>query len=359
MLGKILQEIPDINLTRYGVDIQLLLSGNSELSYDEMQLILTEIPATRVLAQSLKVELLSSESVYSSCFIGQLVSGNMIFLLCMHVFHSIILLNCLGLEEERLYQVAMKNDHKVSLSYMKILALGPGQVGKSTFLYRLMGLEKLPQCSTGIAELHEAFISYSSSIGALTEDSWQVFDKGSDLKSQLRGLIHLLIEQAPSQLAKKHLRKFIKATELKEPSTVNPKAMKIDNTAVIMKEKESLKPVLQEIKEEVVKTEVLTIHETLPLSSTSTVVGSLPPRQSNIDKVVSKFESIKTECMLGTDKMKFHTLFNIADVGGQPAFLEMLPSLTIGPALYLVFMKLLQGLKTRYEVAFKCNNERG
>ena len=34
-------------------------------------------------------------------------------------------------------------------------------------------------------------------------------------------------------------------------------------------------------------------------------------------------------------------LFNIADVGGQPAFLDMFPSLTIGPALYLLFTKLI------------------
>ena len=34
-------------------------------------------------------------------------------------------------------------------------------------------------------------------------------------------------------------------------------------------------------------------------------------------------------------------LFNIADVGGQPAFLEMLPSLTSGPAMYLLFSKLV------------------
>ena len=34
-------------------------------------------------------------------------------------------------------------------------------------------------------------------------------------------------------------------------------------------------------------------------------------------------------------------LFNIADVGGQPAFLDMLPSLTIGPAMYFLFTKLI------------------
>ena len=260
----------------------------------------------------------------------------------------------IGLEEERLYHIAMDSDRKVSLSYTKILALGPGQVGKSTFLYRLMGLKKLPQCSTGIAELHEAFISYSSSMGALTEESWQIFDKSSDLKSQLGGLIHLLIEQTPCQPVEEHDRRSTQTTKLREPSTVSPTAAKTVHTAA--KGKENLKPVLQEMKKEVVKTGAST--ETQLVLATPITGPPLPPQQTNIDKVVSEFESIKTACMLG-NKTKFHMLFNIVDVGGQPAFLEMLPSLTIGPALYLVFMKLMQGLNTRYEVAFKCKNERG
>ncbi len=42
--------------------------------------------------------------------------------------------------------------------------------------------------------------------------------------------------------------------------------------------------------------------------------------------------------------MDFKILLTVADVGGQSAFLEMLPSLTVGPALYLVFMKVKQDL---------------
>ena len=38
------------------------------------------------------------------------------------------------------------------------------------------------------------------------------------------------------------------------------------------------------------------------------------------------------------------------DTGGQPAFLEMLPALTMGPALYLIFFRLNQELKQTYEI---------
>ena len=45
-------------------------------------------------------------------------------------------------------------------------------------------------------------------------------------------------------------------------------------------------------------------------------------------------------------------LMNMIDTGGQPAFLEMLPALTIGPALYLVFFRLNQELKKRYQIQY-------
>ena len=46
------------------------------------------------------------------------------------------------------------------------------------------------------------------------------------------------------------------------------------------------------------------------------------------------------------------TMINMTDVGGQPAFLDMLPALTIGPALYLLFFRLDQELRKHYPVRF-------
>jgi len=45
-------------------------------------------------------------------------------------------------------------------------------------------------------------------------------------------------------------------------------------------------------------------------------------------------------------------LMNMVDTGGQPAFLEMLPALTISPALYLIFFRLDQELKKRYQIKY-------
>ena len=276
------------------------------------------------------------------------------------------LLSLVGLKEEKLYEEAMANDLQVSLSYTKILALGPGQVGKSSFLYRLMGLMKwniqesdpktLPQSSTGIAEMREACITYSSRTGALTSDSWQVFDEGSDLQCQLNGLMYLLIEQSTNKRPEQFDTGFSQPTQTKEEVTLGEN----NNTA---RRGEQAQPQyeLNESHNKDVEAKPQTTDTTTNTSvSISVSDTSYPhPQHPNIDKVIADFNKLKDECRFTPSKTKFRVLFNIADVGGQPAFLEMLPSLTIGPALYLVFMKLLDGLTTRYPVAFKCKEGRG
>ena len=46
------------------------------------------------------------------------------------------------------------------------------------------------------------------------------------------------------------------------------------------------------------------------------------------------------------------TLLNISDIGGQPGFLEMLPALISGPAMYLVFFDLSKQLDKPYKIPF-------
>ena len=60
-----------------------------------------------------------------------------------------------------------------------------------------------------------------------------------------------------------------------------------------------------------------------------------------VKKAVDAFELMRIKVRDSPQVTNLHMLFNIADVGGQPAFLDMLPSLTIGPALYLLFSKLV------------------
>ena len=57
-------------------------------------------------------------------------------------------------------------------------------------------------------------------------------------------------------------------------------------------------------------------------------------------------------------KHQYSSLFGtFDDTGGQPAFLEMLPALTMGPAPYLISFRLNQELKQTYDYVSKKNEQ--
>ena len=284
----------------------------------------------------------------------------------------------IGLKEEKLYKEAIQDDHSVSLSYVKILALGPGQVGKSTFLYRLMGLmegniqtaepKTQPQSSTGVTEQREACIRYASLSGALTSaKKWQVFEESSELKTQLGGLMSLISEQIQQPLINPKSSEVTVSHIFEDViPTSEAKSMTETITESVKQSLPDLLPIIDDFKLPEVTTveqfvesqsEFEEEQDSQPDFSQQTSVASMLS-QSEIDTVIGEFECILDECKINKTQIKLDMLLNIADIGGQPAFLEMLPSLTIGPALYLVFMNLLKGLETRYPVVFKCKDNR-
>ena len=105
-----------------------------------------------------------------------------------------------------MYQAAIAGGKKCSLTYVKLLALGPGQVGKSTFLYQLLGLmkgniedtpkESQPQGSTGQSELREVCIKYKNTVVAAAPDlSFPL----CELQSRVEGLMWLLSNQTQDE----------------------------------------------------------------------------------------------------------------------------------------------------------------
>ena len=64
-------------------------------------------------------------------------------------------------------------------------------------------------------------------------------------------------------------------------------------------------------------------------------------------------EAVSSKCW--RDLQHFYrdkALLRIEDTGGQPEFMDMLPALTIGPALYLLFCKLTDDLHSPYKVSY-------
>ncbi|XP_064391932.1 uncharacterized protein LOC135339650 isoform X3 [Halichondria panicea] len=68
--------------------------------------------------------------------------------------------------------------------------------------------------------------------------------------------------------------------------------------------------------------------------------------------VVSRFQNLIKSGEYSNLFNALGTFLNINDIGGQPGFLEMLPALSTGPAMYLIFLDLSKELNKPYKIPF-------
>ena len=248
----------------------------------------------------------------------------------------------------------------VSLLYLKVLAIGPGQVGKTTFIRRLTGQmqwdidtaqqESLPQGSTGQAEMQEVHIEYNKKTVAIDLDlsKWGILEE-SKLEEQISCLTALLSHQDTDSGSKIVETQPIASTEhlssgpgqaLSDIPTVSD----LEGEQPVLGTKEQTLSSKQEKEAAVLNSQQQPKEEKLQVQ--------LPP-PTKIKKVLAEFKRLRKKRSLRADSTTtLDAIINLADVGGQPAFLEMLPSLAVGPAMLLIFMKITEGLKTPYPVRF-------
>ena len=259
--------------------------------------------------------------------------------LCGHEY-----LRISGLQEEQVYQAAIAGGKTVSLTYVKLLALGPGQVGKSIFLYRLLGLmkgniedtpkEAQPQSSTGQSDLREVCIKYDNMVVAAAPDlSWEL----CELQSLVEGLMWLLSNQTQdeeTETTENLLSSKAKNNKVRKRTLPEDRSNGTDS-----QEQQSANSV--KALESTANTSSGPEPSTNPRVVSPTPLIKLSKATDIINETISEYEILRVKCKHSPNVTKLHMLLNTADVGGQPAFLDMFPSLTIGPALYLLFTKLI------------------
>ena len=288
----------------------------------------------------------------------------------------------------------------VSLLYLKVLAVGPGQVGKTTFIKRLLGQmqwdidtaaqESQPLGSTGQAEIHVVHIEYSKRTVAidLGISKWEILEE-SELEKHISSLVSLLKEpqsstsdsevntDSGSERSAPHTDPIFtvedhcidsasdevnddSSSELadEECYSSEPDEALLEHTSSSDSEDEdcALDCVEQPLVDERENMNQATAETPQQLLIKERLEPSLISLKepTKIDKVFIEFRKRRDGSMF-VDRtiVSLDAIINLADIGGQPAFLEMLPSLTVGPAMYLVFMKITEGLKTPYPVRFR------
>ncbi len=217
--------------------------------------------------------------------------------------------------------------------------------------------ETQPKSSTGSSESREACIQYTRVTGAITNKrKWCVLQH--ELHNQLSGLMSLIVKQrrhqtTPSSENHSQLASNVETVVRESLDDMQVKTDKKHNILYPGNKGGGIQTPGRSTTPEPISKQTRFISP----KQRALMPGS-DNEESYIDETCREFEKLKQECSHRLDTMEYDMLFNVADVGGQPAFLEMLPSLTIGPALYLVFMNLKQELSSRYSVPFKCQDSR-
>ena len=259
------------------------------------------------------------------------------------------------------YQKALQEGKKILLKYLKVLFFGPPRTGKTSMRRRLVGeIQNLskepPQASTGTAEVHDVIVKLfegrlSSLTTVITKSKWSSVkalfgkEKGSyatDLDDELR-LLYRFTYEADSVTGKKSP---VPKPFIEEKS--QGKASKGQSSAIIQKD---------------IATDTTLVPQTIDrgtstlqeVSSVEEPINGLSAEEKkHIEKAFEAFDKILRTG--GQEQLKVlldgTILMNMIDTGGQPAFLEMLPALTMGPALYLIFFRLNQELKDRYQIQY-------
>ena len=278
------------------------------------------------------------------------------------------------------YQQALKEGGAIPLKYLKMLFFGPPRTGKTSMRRRLVGeilnlANEPPQASTGTAECYDAIVKLvedkmTASTAVITKSghrsewsSVNVFfgkDKSThetDINEELQLLYRFIYE-------------IVFPNENKPPaSPINRLELNKNGSPVpnlVFEEKAQDELAQDEVTVRQNRDRVETVpslaRDAVPLGSTldkSHEADSIfyELRAKQMEEIEKAFEAFHKVLRPGRqDQLKEllegTILMNMVDTGGHPAFLEMLPALTMGPALYLIFFRLNQELKDRYQIQY-------
>ena len=218
--------------------------------------------------------------------------------------------------------------------FLKFLFLGPPRLGKTTARRRLTGEiidlksageAELPCPSTGVIDARHSVVvrQLSSTAAVVTESEWSALQSIPD---EARMLFHNLVDS----LDAKPMASASASKPFKHITEHNTEKTASENTALRL--------------------------ASLPQQVVTTSLENNPALDSSLSNTAVQadmldFNTIFREAM-GSEYWKdvkhiFKAYLRMEDTGGQPELMDMLPALTIGPGLYLLFMNLENDLHER------------
>ena len=214
------------------------------------------------------------------------------------------------------------------MRYLKIVLFGPPRSGKSSTLRRLLQeIENLSKdgelsVSTGVAETNDVIIKKLTSETAALPN-WRSLKRSKEGGRLEEGDIDDL-----TQLFFRLISKY--TSESKQSADTEATATKKS----------------QYPKHPQNRPDSVSINFGAELKAEVSSVTLSEAEETEIDKAFKKLTAVLRKDSPDDLKQLLEalTLANMMDVGGQSAFLDVLPTLTIGPALYMLFFRLDQDL---------------
>ena len=284
---------------------------------------------------------------------------------------------CAGVENFKHYEAykqALEGGLRLTLRYLKFLFFGPPRSGKSVTRRRLIGeivnLHQLggPSISTGVAETSEVIIKkLTCEPAAIAGSQWQSIknlNDGTELGiyskenfGYLARLFYRLINREPAPATSSESVQVqnnsdpLASEDGETQETTGNESVPVQDSDHITKNERvhdlsyvliAPAPIMDQ---KVESTELMEVDTELNLTALEEI-----EIQNAFEKLTTILKSDSPEDFKRL--LEELTMINMTDVGGQPAFLDMLPALTIGPALYLLFFRLDQELDKHYPVQF-------
>ncbi len=220
----------------------------------------------------------------------------------------------------------MVDKETIDMCTLKLCLVGPPHVGKTTTLNRLLQVYENIQSAGDKAKHPSTLLANCIQVMALiNEDEWISSTNVDEEAKMIFGYLCGNMTLDDLDLPKDEItsdQRLVSHSDEKDPTPISRPEEKVPHKAQTV---EQVKPTDSEDK----------AHKN-KLAQVILRLGKL---------IKSGNYSQMTKC-LG------NTLLNINDVGGQPGFLEMLPALSNGPAMYLVFLDLSKELDKPYDIPF-------